>query len=148
MLPSEQHEGAESADPEQLYLAPLFLNIVALVFLLVSTKILIRVINIPNRIVGTMVLLFCFVGVYSLRNSLPDCLIATGFGLFGAILKRLNIPIVPILLGMVLGGIMEAKFRSAMTRIQSPLDLLDRPISAVLIISIIGLLLMALRTAA
>ncbi|NUH63902.1 tripartite tricarboxylate transporter permease [Sulfitobacter sp. S0837] len=131
-----------------LYLALLFLNIVALLFLLGSTKTLIRVINIPNRIVGTMVLLFSFVGVYSLRNSLTDCLIATGFGLFGAILKRLNIPIVPIILGMVLGGIMEAKFRSAMTRIQSPFDLFDRPISAVLIIAIVGLLLMALRTAA
>ncbi|MEX3314081.1 tripartite tricarboxylate transporter permease [Sulfitobacter sp. PS-8MA] len=131
-----------------LYLALLFLNIVALLFLLGSTKTLIRVINIPNRIVGTMVLLFSFVGVYSLRNSLTDCLIATGFGLFGAILKRLNIPIVPIILGMVLGGIMEAKFRSAMTRIQSPLDLFDRPISAVLIIAIVGLLLLALKTAA
>lgn len=130
-----------------LYIALLVLNIFALVFLLISTKSLIKVISIPNRVIGTMVLMFSFVGVYSLRNSLTDCLIATGFGLFGAILKRLNIPIVPIILGMVLGGIMEAKFRSAMTRIQSPLDLFDRPISAVLIVAIIGLLLMSLHSA-
>jgi putative tricarboxylic transport membrane protein len=54
---------------------------------------------------------------------------------------------VPIILGMVLGGIMEAKFRSAMTRIQSPLDLLDRPISAVLVVAIIGLLLLGVKSA-
>jgi len=84
---------------------------------------------------------------YSLRNSLTDCLIATGFGVFGAILKRLNMPIVPIILGMVLGGIMEAKFRSAMTRIQSPLDFLDRPISAILVFAIVGFLGLSLRSA-
>lgn len=130
-----------------LYIALLLLNIFALVFLLVSTKALVRVISIPNRLLGTFVLMFSCVGVYSLRNSLTDCLIATGFGLFGAILKRLNIPIVPIIFGMVLGGIMEAKFRSAMTRIQSPLDFLDRPISAILVLAIVGFLGLSLRSA-
>lgn len=106
-----------------------------------------KVISIPNWIIGVMVLMFSFVEVYSLRNSLSDCLIATGFGLFGAILKRLNIPIVPIIRGMDLDGIMEAKFSSAMTRIQSSLDILDRPISAVLVLAIIGLLLLGLKSA-
>ena len=130
-----------------LYIALLLLNIFALVFLLGSTKALVRVISIPNRLLGTLVLMFSFVGVYSLRNSLTDCLIATGFGLFGAILKRLNVPVVPIILGMVLGGIMEAKFRSAMTRIQSPLDFLDRPVSAILVFAIIAFLGLSLRSA-
>ena len=130
-----------------LYIALLVLNIFALAFLLMSTRLLVRVISIPNRIIGVLVLMFSFVGVYSLRNSITDCLIATAFGLFGAILKRLNVPIVPIILGMVLGGIMEAKFRSAMARIQSPMDFFDRPISAVLVLAIVGILVMSLRSA-
>ena len=79
-----------------------------------------------------MILTLSFVGVYSLRNSITDCAMAAGFGVFGLILKRLNLPVVPIVLGMVLGGIMEVKLRSAMARVKDPLDFIDRPISATL----------------
>ena len=68
--------------------------------------------------------------------------IAAVFGVFALILKRLQLPIVPIILGMVLGGIMEVKLRSSMARIKTLLDFIDRPISAIiftLIILVIGL---------
>ena len=73
---------------------------------------------------------------------MTDCAVAAGFGIFGLILKRLSLPIVPIVLGMVLGGIMEVKLRSAMARVKSPLDFIDRPIAAIifcLILLVIGL---------
>jgi len=60
---------------------------------------------------------------------------------FGLVLKRLNLPIVPIILGMVLGGIMEVKLRSSMARVNTPLDFIDRPISAIIfgiIVLVIG----------
>ncbi len=59
-----------------------------------------------------------------------DCALAAGFGVFGLVLKRLNLPVVPIILGMVLGGIMEVKLRSSMARVKTPLDFVDRPIAA------------------
>ena len=68
----------------------------------------------------------------TLRNSAIDCLVAAIFGLIGLILRRLDWPIVPIVLGMVLGGIMESKLRTSLPRLKDPLDLVDRPISAVL----------------
>ena len=55
-----------------------------------------------------------FVGVYSLRNSIIDCAICAVFGFLGYILKRLKLPIV---LGMVLGNIMEQKFRASLARV-------------------------------
>ncbi|MCV0426154.1 MAG: tripartite tricarboxylate transporter permease [Roseibium sp.] len=129
-----------------LYLALILLNVIVLIFLLFSTNLLLKIIQIPTRFLGVMILTLSFVGVYSLRNSVTDCAIAAGFGVFGLILKRLNLPIVPIILGMVLGGIMEVKLRSAMARVKSPLDFIDRPIAAVLFLLIIGILVLHVRT--
>ena len=78
-----------------------------------------------------------FVGVYSLRNSIVDCAICSVFGLLGYILKRLQLPIVPIVLGMVLGNIMEQKFRASLARIETPLDFIDRPVSATIFVFIV-----------
>jgi putative tricarboxylic transport membrane protein len=86
------------------------------------------------------------VGVYSLRNSLTDCMIAAVFGVFGLILKRLNLPIVPIILGMVLGGIMEVKLRSALPRLKTPLDMIDRPISFIIFVIIVLVIAFHIRT--
>ena len=129
-----------------LYLALLVLNVMVLVFLLFSTNILTRIIQVPTRLVGVMILLLSFVGVYSLRNSITDCAIAAVFGVFGLILKRLNLPLVPIILGMVLGGIMEVKLRSSMPRVKTPLDMIDRPIAMILFALILLVIAMHIRT--
>ncbi len=120
-----------------LYLALLILNVLVLVFLLFSANILLKVIEIPTHFIGIAVLTLSFVGVYSLRNSAIDCAIAGAFGVFGFILKRLNLPIVPIILGMVLGGIMEAKLRTSMMRVKTPFDFIERPIAMILFIIIL-----------
>ena len=123
-----------------LYIALLLLNVIVLIFLVCSTKLLLKVINIPTRFLGMMILVLSFVGVYSLRNSLTDCIVASIVGVFGLILKRLKLPIIPIILGMVLGSIMEVKLRSAMARIDSPIDFINRPISAIIFLMILGIL--------
>ncbi|NKX65229.1 tripartite tricarboxylate transporter permease [Labrenzia sp. 5N] len=128
-----------------LYLALILLNIIVLIFLLSSTGLLLKIIQIPTRFLGVMIMTLSFVGVFSLRNSVTDCAIAAGFGVFGLVLKRLNLPIVPIILGMVLGGIMEVKLRSAMARVNSPFDFIDRPIAAILFIAIILILVLHVR---
>lgn len=129
-----------------LYLALLILNFIVLCFLLVSTNVLTRIIELPTRLIGLAILLLSFVGVYSLRNSITDCAMAAGFGVFGVILKRLQLPIVPIILGMVLGGIMEVKLRSAMPRLKTPLDMIERPIAMVLFALILIVLALHIRT--
>ncbi|MEP3786048.1 tripartite tricarboxylate transporter permease [Ascidiaceihabitans sp.] len=129
-----------------LYFALIALNVIVMVFLLFSTNLLTKIIRVPTRFLGVMILILSFVGVYSLRNSLTDCMIAAVFGVFGLILKRLNLPIVPIILGMVLGGIMEVKLRSAMPRLKSPLDMIDRPITFVLFVIILLVLALHVRT--
>jgi len=129
-----------------LYFALIALNVIVMVFLLFSTNLLTRIIRVPTRFLGVMILILSFVGVYSLRNSLTDCMIAAGFGLLGLVLKRLNLPIVPIILGMVLGGIMEVKLRSALPRLQTPFDMIDRPVAFILFAIILTVLAIHLRT--
>ncbi len=129
-----------------LYLALLVLNVIVLGFLMVSTNRLTKMIELPTRLIGVTILLLGFVGVYSLRNSITDCAIAAGFGVFGVILKRLNLPIVPIILGMVLGSIMETKLRSAMPRVKDPLDMIERPIAMIIFAMIVLVIALHIRT--
>jgi putative tricarboxylic transport membrane protein len=128
-----------------LYIALLVLNVLVLGFLLVATKPLIQVVKIPNRFLGACILTLSFVGVYSLRNSITDCALAAAFGVLGYVLKRLALPIVPIILGMVLGGIMEVKLRAAMTRVNTPLDFIERPVAMILFLMIVAVLALHAR---
>ncbi len=120
-----------------LYLALFILNVVVVIFLMFSTNFLVQLVRIPNRFLGVCILTLGFVGVYSLRNNPSDCLMAAVFGLIGYVLRRLKLPIIPIILGMVLGGIMEVKFRSAMSRVKEPLDFIERPIAGIIFAIII-----------
>jgi putative tricarboxylic transport membrane protein len=56
------------------------------------------------------------------------------------VLKRVDVPIVPIILGMVLGGIMEAKLRTSMMRVDTPMDFINRPIAFILFMLILAVL--------
>jgi len=115
-----------------IYICLALLNILALLFLLVATRPLLNVLLIPERFLGILILTLSFVGVYTLRNSAVDCLVAGVFALLGVMLKRLNLPTVPIILGMVLGRILEEKFRTSLPRIRSVWDWIDRPVAKVI----------------
>lgn len=115
-----------------LYICLLLLNVVVVVFLFFATGALIKAMTVPNRMLGMMILTFSLIGVYSLRNSLTDVAVASGFGAFGFMLKRLDYPTSPIILGIVLGRLMEDKLRTAMARVREPLDFIDRPIAFIL----------------
>lgn len=120
-----------------LYLCLLLLNIIVVVFLFFATSTLMKAMTIPNRFLGMMILTFSLIGVYSLRNSLTDVAIASGFGVFGFILKRLDYPTSPIILGIVLGKLMEDKLRTAMARVTTPWEFIDRPIAFILFAMIV-----------
>ena len=120
-----------------LYLCLLLLNIIVVIFLFFATDTLMKAMTIPNHFLGMMILTFSLIGVYSLRNSLTDVAIASGFGVFGFILKRLDYPTSPIILGIVLGKLMEDKLRTAMARVREPWDFIDRPIAFILFCMIV-----------
>jgi putative tricarboxylic transport membrane protein len=120
-----------------LYMALLLLNVLVIIFLMFSTDLLMQVMRIPGRFLGMMILTFSLIGVYSLRNSLTDCAVAAAFGVFGVILRRLELPTSPIILGIVLGRLMEDKLRTAMARVKTPFEFIDRPIAFILFVMIV-----------
>ena len=70
--------------------------------------------------------------IFSIRNNFVDCAFAAGFGLLGYILRRLNWPLVPIVLGMVLGSIMIEKLTAGASKIKFWSDIINRPVSGTL----------------
>jgi TctA family transporter len=91
----------------------------------------VRVLQVPYRYMFPCALFFIAVGVYSTNNSLFDVYEVLLFGIVGAVLLALDFPVAPILLGYVLGPLVEENFRRAL--LLSRGDLLvffERPISA------------------
>jgi len=120
-----------------LFFALLIINVLVVITLLASTSHIARIIYIPNRLLGAFILILAFVGVFSIRNSFTDCMFAAGFGFLGFILRRLDWPLVPIVLGLVLGSIMIEKLTAGSGQIKTVADLVNRPVSGTLFVVIL-----------
>ncbi|MGH8781785.1 tripartite tricarboxylate transporter permease [Paraburkholderia sp.] len=103
----------------------------------------VRVLQVPYRFLYPAALFFIAVGVYSTNNSLFEVGEVLVFGLMGAVFVALKFPIAPIMLGYVLGPMVEQNFRRALLLSHGSLDIfIDRPISAAfLTVSLLLLLL-------
>src|SRR6201999_3906571 len=90
----------------------------------------VRLLRVPYRLLFPSALFFIAVGVYSTNNSLFEVMEVLVFGLAGALFALLDFPVAPILLGYVLGPMVEENFRRAMVLSQGdPVIFVDRPIS-------------------
>src|SRR3546814_10170801 len=71
----------------------------------------VQLLKVPYRVLYPAILLFCCVGVYSVQNSVADVLMAAGFGVVGYCFRRFGCDPTPLMLGLVLGQMMEENFR-------------------------------------
>lgn len=120
-----------------LFSALLIINALVLLTLLISTKYIAKMIYIPNRFLGAFIMILSFVGVYSIRNSLTDCIFSVVFGFIGYVLRRLDWPLVPIVLGLVLGSIILERLTAGAGQIKSAVDLVNRPVSGTLFLMVL-----------
>ena len=120
-----------------LFSALLIINALVLLTLLISTKHIAKMIYIPNRFLGAFIMILSFVGVYSIRNSLTDCIFSVVFGFIGYVLRRLDWPLVPIVLGLVLGSIILERLTAGAGQIKSAVDLVNRPVSGTLFMMVL-----------
>jgi len=74
-----------------------------------------RVLLVPTRILMPVVAMVSFVGIYSITGSTFDVMLMVAFGMLGWVLRKLDVPLVPIILGILLGNEMEVNLRRAMT---------------------------------
>ena len=88
---------------------------------------------------------FSAIGVYSVNNSLFDVWMMGLFGLLGYLMRKLDYPSAPLILGLVLGGAMERALRQSLMMSEGSLSILvSRPISAVMLSFALVILLIPL----
>ena len=78
------------------------------------TSLFAKVVSIPQEILTPIIVIFCFAGAYSVNENYFDVGVALIFGMLAWILRKLELPPVPILLGLVLGSMTETNFRRAL----------------------------------
>ncbi len=78
------------------------------------TSLFAKVVSIPQEILTPIIVIFCFAGAYSVNENYFDVGVALIFGALAWILRKLELPPVPILLGLVLGSMTETNFRRAL----------------------------------
>jgi putative tricarboxylic transport membrane protein len=89
-------------------------NLMLVVLNLPLIGIWVRLLTVPYRWLYPAILLFCCVGVYSINSSSVDVILTAGFGLLGYLLNKLDCEPAPLLLGFILGPMMEENLRRAM----------------------------------
>ena len=94
-----------------------------------------RVLDIPQKILLPLIFTFCFVGTYACNRSINDVYMMIIAGIVGYVLQKLDFALPPIILGVILGGMIEKNFRRALILSNGDVGtFFTRPISCVFII--------------
>jgi TctA family transporter len=108
----------------------------------------VKLLTVPYRLLYPSILLFCCVGVYSLSNAPYDVMLTAVFGLLGYVFVKLECEPAPLILGFILGPLMEENLRRAMLLSRGDATVFfTKPISGVLLGMAIVLLLITLAPA-
>lgn len=113
-------------------------NAILLILNLPLIGIWVRALSIPYSILFPLILLFCLIGSYSLKNNIGDLFVMIIFGIIGYLMRKYKYDTPPLVLALVLGPIMETALRRSLLLSEgSPLIFFQRPISG-------GLMLMTI----
>ncbi len=109
-------------------------NVMLVVLNLPLIGIWVKLLKVPYRLLYPAILLFCCIGVYSLQNNVFDVMMTVVFGLLGWIFVKLECEPAPLLLGFILGPMMEENLRRALLLSRGDWTVFaTRPISAVML---------------
>lgn len=116
-------------------------NIMLVILNLPLIRIWVRLLSIPYAYLFPAIIVFCCIGVYSLKNSVMEVVFMAVFGIVGYLLRKLRCEPAPLLLGLILGPLLEENFRRAMLVSGGDLAVfITRPISAGLLAASVLLL--------
>jgi putative tricarboxylic transport membrane protein len=123
-------------------------NLLLLIINLPLIGLWVRLLKVPYRLMFTTILLFCAIGIYSINNNPYDVYFTAFFGLVGYALIKLGLEPAPMLLGFVLGRLMEEKLRQALALSEGSLmTFVDRPVAAVLLVLALIVIIVAVLPA-
>ncbi|MGO4676849.1 tripartite tricarboxylate transporter permease [Bosea sp. 2YAB26] len=131
-------------NPENVYALFLVFVIANLLMLPLGwaiIKVASRVLQVPRKILMPIILLFAIVGSYAINNSLFDVGLMLAFGALAFVLEENGFPVAPVILGVVLGPLLEEYFINSMIKSDGSLiGLVNRPIAAVLAAVTVGII--------
>ncbi|MBB6170197.1 putative tricarboxylic transport membrane protein [Nocardiopsis mwathae] len=125
-------------------------NIVLLVLNLPLIPVFAKVLKTPKAVLLPLVVVFCVVGVYGLSFSVFDLWLLLGFGVVGYLMRQNGFPAAPLILGLILGGMMERSMRQALQISSGDWTVLvTSPVAAVLLalaaLAVVGPLIARVR---
>jgi putative tricarboxylic transport membrane protein len=104
----------------------------------------VKLLRVPYLMLFPVILVFCAIGTYSLNNSVFEVGLMAGFGVLGYVLRKLGCELAPLMLGFVVGPMLEENIRRTLLLSQGdPSVLVTRPIAAGMFV-IAALLLLAM----
>ncbi len=105
----------------------------------------VKLLQVPYRMMFPAIMIFCCIGIYSINNSTSDVMFTAFFGVVGYTLLKFGFEPAPMLLGFVLGKLMEEKLRQALILSRGSFTtFVERPVSGVLLAVAVIMLLIAL----
>ena len=117
-------------------------NLMLLVINLPLIGIWVRLLSVPYRLLYPAILLFCVIGIYSTNTSFAQLAICAVFAVFGYILLRFGCEPAPLVLGFILGPVMEENLRRSLVISRGePIIFIERPISATLLATTVVIVL-------
>jgi putative tricarboxylic transport membrane protein len=123
-----------------LYLVFILANLVLIPLGFLAIKAGSHLVRVPRRVLLPVILLFCVLGSYSINGSAFDVWVMLAMGLLGFVLERRQVPLGPVVLGIVLGGSVEETFIQSLTATGgSLLGFISRPASMALSAACAGL---------
>ena len=134
-----------------IFLVYLASNVFLLFAGILVTPLFVYVLRIPKSYLIPIVLLLCSIGTFALQASVFDLMVMLGFGLVGILFRATGIPLAPVVIGMILGPLLESNLRRSLLISQDGLWIfLERPVSAVLVAAnallIVGAIVMTVRS--
>ncbi|MCA3071977.1 MAG: tripartite tricarboxylate transporter permease [Rhodocyclaceae bacterium] len=90
-------------------------NLVLLILNLPLVGVFVRLLYIPIGLLLPMVVSISAIGIFAVNGNIFELYLALGFGVIGYVFRKMAIPVAPLVLSLVLGGMMEQSFRQAMT---------------------------------
>jgi putative tricarboxylic transport membrane protein len=110
-------------------------NVMLLILNYPLIRIWVKLLAIPKELLYSGIPLFATLGVYSLSNSVVDLLVMYAIGVLGFFMPRYDFPVGPVIIGVILGPLMEAQFRRALQVSQKdPTIFFTRPLSLTILL--------------
>jgi putative tricarboxylic transport membrane protein len=106
----EQHPDIAWAVIASLYVG----NVILLILNLPLVPLWVKIMKVPTPILMSFILLFCVIGVYSLDNDVFDVWVLLFFGVLGYLMRKLDFPIAPLVMTVVLGPLVEQSLRQSL----------------------------------